>query len=63
MTDQPEKPLRADRRFFLRGTAVAVVAVPLAAKGETLKQPTNHQIPARYQESEHTKRFYALNRR
>jgi hypothetical protein len=35
----------------------------MAAKAEALVQPTNHQIGARYQESDHIKQFYALNRR
>ncbi len=63
MTDEPKQPIQASRRLFLRGAGVAAVAVPLAAKGETLVRPTEHQIPARYQETEHVKRFYALNRR
>ena len=67
MTDQTNKtegkPLRADRRAFLRGAGLAAVAVPLAAEAETLVQPTNHQAPARYIDSEHNQRFYALNRR
>jgi hypothetical protein len=63
MTEKSDKPARVDRRAFLRGASVAAAAVPLAASAEQLKQPTNHQAPARYQESEHVKRFYALNRR
>ena len=63
MTDKIEKPIRADRRAFLRGAGLAAVAVPLAAEAETLVQPTNHQAPARYVDSEHNQRFYALNRR
>ena len=59
----PAEPIRADRRAFLRGATVATAAVPLAASAEVLKQPTNHQAPARYQESDHVKQFYALNRR
>lgn len=66
MTDKNNEKagwLQADRRLFLRSATVAAVAVPLAAKAETLVQPTSHQIGPRYQESEHIKRFYALNRR
>ena len=59
----PVETIRADRRAFLRGATVAAAAVPLAASGEVLHQPTNHQAPARYQESDHVKQFYALNRR
>jgi hypothetical protein len=65
MTDQDQKngKLVADRRLFLRGATVAAVAVPMAAKAETLVKPTDHQIGTRYKESEHIKRFYELNRR
>ena len=64
MTETDKKPLQANRRLFLRGAGVAAVAVPLAAKGaETLVQPTEHQIPARYQDTDYVKRFYAMNRR
>jgi len=61
--DAPAETMRADRRAFLRGATIAAAAVPLAASGEVLKQPTSHQAPARYQESDHVKQFYALNRR
>lgn len=60
--DTKNEPV-ANRRLFLKGATVAAVVAPIAAKAETLVQPTNHQIGARYQESEHIKRFYALNRR
>lgn len=63
MTNKLNEPIKANRRFFLRSASVVAVAVPLAAKGETLVKPTDHQLPARYQESDHVKRFYALNRR
>jgi hypothetical protein len=63
MTDKNNEPIKANRRLFLRSASVAAVAVPLAAKGETLVKPTDHQIPGRYQETDHVKRFYALNRR
>ena len=59
----PVEPIRADRRAFLRGAGIAAAAAPLAASAEVLKQPTNHQAPARYQDSAHNKQFYALNRR
>jgi hypothetical protein len=65
-TDAPT-PLQGNRRLFLRGAAVAAVAVPIvapmAARAETLAKPTDHQIGPRYKESEHIKRFYELNRR
>ena len=63
MTNKPEQTIRPNRRLFLQGAGVAAVAAPLAAKAETLVKPTNHQLPARYQDSEHNQRFYALNRR
>lgn len=69
MTETPKAPgagapLRADRRAFLRGAGIAAVAAPLSASAaEVLVQPTNHQVPARYKDSEHVQRFYALNRR
>ncbi len=59
----PVEAIRADRRSFLRGAGIAAAAVPLSASAEVLRQPTNHQAPARYQESAHVKQFYALNRR
>ena len=62
MKEQPE--VRVDRRGFLRGAGIAAAAaVPVAASAEQLVRPTEHQAPARYQETEHVKRFYALNRR
>jgi hypothetical protein len=69
MTEKADRPPartvpRVDRRLFLRGAGVAAVAAPLTATAaETLRQPTNHQAPPRYKESEHVKRFYDLNRR
>ena len=71
MTQKPEPPVkpdalpaRADRRAFLRGASIAAVAAPLSASAaERLVQPTNHQAPARYKDSEHVQRFYELNRR
>lgn len=69
MTDKPELPARheapprVNRRGFLRGAGVAAVAAPLAASAEQLVQPTDNQVPARYQETDHVKRFYAMNRR
>ncbi len=59
-----EAPVRADRRAFLRGAGIAAVAAPLSASAaEKLVQPTNHQAPARYKDSEHVQKFYELNRR
>ncbi len=64
MTDKPDTPVRANRRAFLRGAGIAAVAAPLSASAaEKLVQPTSHQAPARYKDSEHVQQFYALNRR
>ena len=64
MTQKPETPVRAGRRAFLRGASIAAVATPLSVSAaEKLVQPTNHQAPARYKDSEHVQRFYELNRR
>ena len=64
MTDKPDRPLRVDRRLFLRGAGLAAVAAPATAiAAEKLVKPTEHRLPARYQDSEHVQRFYALNRR
>lgn len=68
MTDIPDEVARRDgpranRRLFLKGAGVAAVAAPIVAQAETLVKPTNHQTDARYKDSEHVQRFYALNRR
>ncbi len=64
MTPKSDTPVRANRRAFLRGAGIAAVAAPLSASAaEKLVQPTSHQAPARYKDSEHVQRFYALNRR
>lgn len=54
---------RVDRRAFLRGAGVAAAAVPVTASAERLVRPTDNQIPGRYKETEHVRRFYAMNRR
>jgi hypothetical protein len=63
MNHKTERKARIDRRLFLRGAGVAAVAAPLSAGAEELRQPTNHQAPPRYKETDHVKRFYELNRR
>ncbi len=63
MSQKSDRPVQVDRRLFLRGAGVAALTVPAAASAEKLVKPTNHGQPARYQESEHVKRFYELNRR
>lgn len=56
-----------ERREFLRGLGVAAggaaaVAAPTAAAAAETKETPPEQVKKRYQESEHVKRFYALNR-
>jgi len=64
MTEKADGKVRVDRRMFLRGASVAAVAAPATAiAAEKLVKPTEHRLPARYQETDHVKRFYALNRR
>ena len=56
---------RLERRRFLRGlglTAGGVVAVPAAAQAQERVETPEEQVKERYQETEHVKRFYALNR-
>ena len=54
-----------ERRNFLRGlglaTGTAVVAPALSSPAEADEIP-EEQAAKRYQENEHVKRFYALNR-
>lgn len=68
MTHETEAPRAPGRRRFLRGLGVAAggaaAAVPLAvsAVAEEVPETDEAQAKGRYQETEHVKRFYALNR-
>jgi hypothetical protein len=55
-----------ERRDFLKaiglaGTAAAV-AVPLAVTGAEAEESREERIKPRYQETQHVKQYYALNR-
>jgi len=61
-TDAPREP---GRRRFLRGLGVAAggaAAVPLAVVAKEVPETDEAQAKGRYQETDHVKRFYALNR-
>lgn len=67
MRSDQERPHRLERRDFLRGlgvaaggAAAAAAAVPAGAAEPT--ETPQEQAKTRYRESEHVKRFYALNR-
>lgn len=62
-----EKRKGVERRDFLRGLGVAAggaVAASAASEAAELavSETPAEQIKKRYQETEHVKRFYALNR-
>lgn len=64
MNEKPQAPAtRVDRRAFLRGAGLAAAAVPVTASAERLVRPTDNQLPGRYKDTEHVRRFYAMNRR
>lgn len=74
MTDKTQTPgtqtpgeardgARVDRRAFLRGAGLAAAAVPVTASAERLVKPTDNQISGRYKDTDHVRRFYAMNRR
>ena len=54
---------RVDRRIFLRGAGLAAAAIPMTASAERLAKPTDNQISGRYKDTDHVRRFYAMNRR
>jgi hypothetical protein len=64
MASDQKKTGSVERRDFLKavglaGTAAAV-AVPLAVTGA--EESSEERIKPRYQETQHVKQFYALNR-
>ena len=65
-SDQKKTRTVVERRDFLKavglaGTAAAV-AVPLAVTGAEAVESPEERIKPRYQETQHVKQFYALNR-
>jgi nitrous oxide reductase len=65
-SDQKKTRTAVERRDFLKavglaGTAAAV-AVPLAVTGTEAAESREERIKPRYQETQHVKQFYALNR-
>ena len=66
MASDQKKTGNVERRDFLKavglaGTAAAV-AVPLAGTGAEAEESAEERIKPRYQETQHVKQFYALNR-
>jgi nitrous oxide reductase len=65
-SDQKKTRTVVERRDFLKavglaGTAAAV-AVPMAVTGAEAAESAQERIKPRYQETQHVKQFYALNR-
>jgi len=65
-SDQKKTRTVVERRDFLKavglaGTAAAV-GVPLAVTGAEAAESAQERIKPRYQETQHVKQFYALNR-
>jgi anaerobic selenocysteine-containing dehydrogenase len=64
--DKKKTETAVERRDFLKavglaGTAAAV-AVPLSVTGAEAVESADERIKPRYQETQHVKQFYALNR-
>lgn len=61
-----EERTKLERRDFLRGLGVAAggaaAVVPLVGEAAEKTETPDEQVKKRYQETEHVKRFYALNR-
>jgi hypothetical protein len=65
MKQEQERKPGVERRHFLRGLGIAAggaVVAPAAAGAAEVPEPPQEQVKKRYQETEHVKRFYALNR-
>ena len=64
MASDQKKTGTVERRDFLKavGLAGATVAVPLAVTGAQAEENSEDRVKPRYQETQHVKQFYALNR-
>lgn len=67
MSRDREQRTGLERRRFLRGLGLATggavaAAAPLAAEAAEVTESPEEQAKSRYRETEHVKRFYALNR-
>jgi hypothetical protein len=66
MASDQKKTGTVERRDFLKAVGLAggaaAVAVPLAVTGAQAEETREERVKARYQETEHVKQFYALNR-
>ena len=65
--DREQQKPGLERRRFLQGLGVATgsavaVAAPIAAGAAEVTESPEEQVKSRYRETEHVKRFYALNR-
>jgi len=65
MASDQKKTGTVERRDFLKAVGLAgtaAVAVPLAVTGAEAEESSEERIKPRYQETQHVKQFYALNR-
>ena len=66
MASDQKKTGTVERRDFLKAVGLAggaaAVAVPLAVTGAQAEETREERVKVRYQETEHVKQFYALNR-
>lgn len=66
MASDQTKTGTVERRDFLKAVGLAggaaAVAVPLAVTGAQAEESGEERVKPRYQETEHVKQFYALNR-
>ena len=66
MASDQKKTGTVERRGFLKAVGLAggaaAVAVPLAVTGAQAEESAEERVKPRYQETQHVKQFYALNR-